>query len=403
MMQQPDGGATTEQIIGGLLTANTETLQQIYSNFRPDCLRAIAHAGGSSADGGVFFQAAIIEAARMAHAGTLPADLVPANIFRALSLAHFQAWKNSRLADTALHLEEDLPDWLPDESQIKNTRNAIYVWKKISRLDKNCQEALTLGGALNHDDPCAQKLANALQHPGSTTEGGQLSHSAQQALLDAEGLQLWREIRVLEQRIADGLPLDGHRPQRSKVAQYLFLALFLLGVSMVIWAYFNRPRNAGEVFDENYEAPHSFLADLERRYQNDSTAAERPAICAELLREADEFYQKKNFEAAAQSLLVVIENTEAASCHADANFFLGVVMIELGEPADALRSFSSIDNVEAYGEDLYWYQALAFVKMAQQRPGMGERARRALKRFLENTRDENRRQQAEKMLKELGG
>ena len=82
-------------------------------------------------------------------------------------------------------------------------------------------------------------------------------------------------------------------------------------------------------------------------------------------------------------------------------FALGIISLKTNDPGEALQFLSKIDNIEVYGEDLYWYQALAFVQMAKRSASYRVVAQRAMERFLENTRNETRRKQGENMLKEL--
>ncbi|MCB9305774.1 MAG: hypothetical protein H6565_04195 [Lewinellaceae bacterium] len=50
------------------------------------------------------------------------------------------------------------------------------------------------------------------------------------------------------------------------------------------------------------------------------------------------------------------------------------------QPALALECFAKIEDLEHFGEDIYWYQALAIVKLAEINPLLKEKARRAVER-----------------------
>jgi hypothetical protein len=97
----------------------------------------------------------------------------------------------------------------------------------------------------------------------------------------------------------------------------------------------------------------------------------------------------------------MLDNEDLPGCRSDALFALGIVNLKREEPGEALQCLAKIDNIEAYGEDLYWYQSLAFVQLAKQSAGLRPVARKAVERFLENTRDEQRKIDAKKMLEQL--
>jgi hypothetical protein len=73
----------------------------------------------------------------------------------------------------------------------------------------------------------------------------------------------------------------------------------------------------------------------------------------------------------------------------------------LEQPELTLECISKIEDLERFGEDIYWYMALAYVKKAAIDPSEKEMAQRALERALSNTEIPERRIQAEKMLEEL--
>jgi hypothetical protein len=73
----------------------------------------------------------------------------------------------------------------------------------------------------------------------------------------------------------------------------------------------------------------------------------------------------------------------------------------LDDPQTALECFAKIDNLEQYGEDVYWYQALCFVKLTEDNPKLRPKAARAVQRFINQTQHAERREQAEKLLDNL--
>jgi hypothetical protein len=81
---------------------------------------------------------------------------------------------------------------------------------------------------------------------------------------------------------------------------------------------------------------------------------------------------------------------------------MAIAGLQPANPELSLECLSKISDIERYGEDLYWYQALAFVKIAAERPGKRNLARKAVERARSNTIIPERKAQAEKMLSELG-
>jgi hypothetical protein len=92
---------------------------------------------------------------------------------------------------------------------------------------------------------------------------------------------------------------------------------------------------------------------------------------------------------------------ELAVCHSDALFYVGIIALVQEDPELTLECFSKIEDLEHFGEDIYWYQALAFVKLAEKNPLLRDKAARAVERARSNTQDSLRRVQAEKMLEHL--
>jgi hypothetical protein len=59
--------------------------------------------------------------------------------------------------------------------------------------------------------------------------------------------------------------------------------------------------------------------------------------------------------------------------------------LQLDEPELTVQCLAKIPDLDRFGEDLYWYQALAFVKIAVQNPARRDIARRAVERARSNT------------------
>ena len=164
-----------------------------------------------------------------------------------------------------------------------------------------------------------------------------------------------------------------------------------------------RSKTPAQVYDENFTLPQSLIEDVQKRYGaemgNDSVSSQ-PSACKFLLTEADQFYKVKDFESAQMVLVQILEDS-LAMCHSDALLYIGIIALEKEQPELALECFSKIEDLEHFGEDIYWYQALAFVKLAEQNPLLRDKASRAVERARSNTQDSVRRIQAEKMLKNL--
>jgi hypothetical protein len=159
-------------------------------------------------------------------------------------------------------------------------------------------------------------------------------------------------------------------------------------------------RTPAQVYESNFTPPKSIMEDIARLESADSST-QRIEICMQRMQDADLLYKQKDYVGAADKLEDLAQDDDLAMCQSDALFYLGVIGLQMNRPDVTLQSFAKIENIERYGEDLYWYQALAFVKLAAQNPAMREKAAGAVERARSNTLDPKRRNQAEKMLKEL--
>jgi tetratricopeptide (TPR) repeat protein len=182
-------------------------------------------------------------------------------------------------------------------------------------------------------------------------------------------------------------------------------ALFLI---YTLYARFFGPKTAKEVYNSHFDAPQSLVEDATTRTQNlpvleDSLSyAERPPVCDEILTQADEYYKNKAYADAASILAEALDEEALSPCHSDACFYLGIIGLQLDRPMMTVQFFAKIEDLDRYGEDIYWFQALAYVKMAAQNEVDKELARRAVERARDNTEIPERREEAERILKELG-
>lgn len=345
---------SNEQLINGLRTADQSTLEAIYASFRPAVIRHLSSFGASDASGKVFFRIAVVEAARLAQAEKLAPDEPLYDRIRALALAHYSDWlaeKGQPVPEIPQETVEGKPaPGLPDPQARRTTREKIDFWKKSEHTD----------------DPV---------------------------------FGVWEKIREIERKLSG----DQKMPPQSNLARNLLIFFLLLTFGYVVYQYFSRSKTPGEVYKENFTPPASLMDDLARRYGpergNDSVTA-RPNACEYLLRQADEHYKNKDLEAAQTALFEILDDSLSV-CHSDALFYIGVIALEQEKPGLALECFSKIEDLEHFGEDIYWYQALAMVQLAKGNPLLESKAKRAVERARSNARDSLRREQAERILKQM--
>lgn len=352
---QPTENLSNEQYINGLREADDAILSSLYADFRQPVVRTVTAAGGSEAAGNVFFQTAVIESARQIKENELPSDAPISSHLKTLALAHYSDWLAEReqpVPDVAQGTDETaaaLP--IPDSDTMRATRQKIMAWRKGEQTD---DEAYALWQKLKNLDSAATGAAEA-----------------------APKSNLYRNLLIL-------------------------FAVLTAGYIAYVW--YSRTKTPAEVYKEHFNPPESLMADLALRYGpargNDSVTTQ-PNACEFLLREADGFYKVKDYESA-QGVLFEILDDSLAACHSDALFYIGVIALAQDKPGLAVECFAKIEDLENFGEDIYWYQALAFVKLAEQNPLLREKAARAVERARANTRDSLRKEQTGEMLKHLG-
>lgn len=345
---------SNEQLINGLRTGDKAVLEAIFASFRPSLAREIRSFGGSEASGKVFFRIAVIEAAHLAQTGNLLSEEPVYNQLKALALAHFFDWlaeKNQPAPEIKEADQEERSSLeVPDSQALRATRAKIDSWKRSE----------------NTDDPV---------------------------------YNIWEKTRVIEHDLAG----ENAVPPQSNLPRNLLILFILLTLGYVAYTYFTRSKTPAEVYKDNFMPPESLMDDHVARYGaemgNDSVTA-RPNACESLLRQADEYYKNKDLESAQESLFEILDDSLSA-CHSDALFYIGVIALKQENPGLALECFSKIDDLEHFGEDIYWYQALSMVQLAKGNPLLQSKARRAVERARSNARDSLRRSQAERMLKNL--
>lgn len=414
-MTQQDGQFPNETYIAGLRDNPDSTLAVVYDEFRQPVIRSVTAMGGSEADGAFFFQTAVIDAARFARSGILPANLPFLSFLKTLSKAHYKDWLEATNAEAPGPGEPPEPDaqlvdaQIPDRATLLETRRRIQVWAQMENLDSDCRAALFLlpaapeavataveTGAL--DETCREQFRKIVQEPDAPA--GEIPDWALAALQDRNGYAVWQRTQELEKEWAVDKPVA---PESNRVWRWAMALLLLVAIGYSVYQFYYHPKTAAEVFADNFVPPTSLLEDFGARYGpemgNDSVSA-RPNQCIQLLQEADAYYRAKEFKAAMDPLLLIVLDSNSI-CQSDAWYFLGIVQLQLEDPTTAIQCFAKIEDLQRYGEDLYWYQALAFVQLAKENPLMRDKARRAVERSLGNTRNPKRRAQAESMLKNL--
>ncbi len=429
-MQHPSSKYPSEQYIKGLQEADPDMLARIYQEFRQPVIRSIQACGGSIADGGIIFRAAVVEAGNQQRNGSLPLETPFFFQLRELAIAHYRDWQKERNPtpqdSDAIGQEEyqsdnmQIPEIegivLPDASTMRQTRRNIYAWRNMEKLDRQCQEIIwqeaanppeanseTDEMAPNHS--CRQQLIELLKLPDAPKNT--LPEWVISALKDREGYDFWAKTQALERKIAAGQPLltqASPAPNNHAIRRIAIIAAALL-LLVAVFRYLFRDATPKEVYDENFTPPVSLMDDFSKRSELDTMSRdsidERPLLCDQLLRDADEKYRQKDYATAVSLLAQITEDAELNACYSDAYFYMGIIELIREDPSYALQNFSKIDNLDRYGEDIYWYQALCFVQLAAQNPNLRERAEDAVKRAVSATENPERRKQAEKMLEKL--
>ena len=406
------GQFPNETYINGLRDNPDSTLDVVYDEFRPAILQAVTALGGSAADGAVFFQAAVNDAARLVRTRQAPAEVPLPDLLEIFARAHYRDWlaeHEQPVPETgAAEAAEIAPlAHLLSPETLRSTRRNIFAWKQLQRLDVECRHSLqqppeaAAPETAEQEPPtetwndCADQYRKLIDVTETTLPAWALT-----AARDTDGFSVWQRTHALEHRWAEGLPAA---PESNRAWPWAIAALFIVAIGYGAYQFFFRPKTAAEVFADNFAPPASLMEDLDVRYGaemgNDSVSA-RPNRCVMFMREADAYYRAKEYEAALDPLLLIVLDSTSI-CQSDAWFFLGIIQLHLEDPATAIQCFAKIEDLGRYGEDLYWYQALAFVQLAKENPLMRDKARRAVERALGNTREPNRRAQAEKMLQNL--
>lgn len=403
-----------ESYYEGLRNTDTGTFEAIYTEFRRPITKAVTAAGGSTADGATFFRVALMQAVSLARETELDESIPASLLLKSLALAHFRDWAQE------INLEQvsELPDSgaeaayaivLPDANARYEFRQKVRAKRQFTRLDVDCQKSvleLAKDRSLQISDPRIESNATAgclkqyRKNLGISEDAWPegMPDWAVSALTDAHFQKSWAIVEALDSRISMGLSATPE--PESKVTRNVLILLGLILLGYGIWCYFNPSISPKQVYNENYKPPASIMADRAARLQNDELSAPPEPLCEKLFEEADEYYKREAYTDAAGILYTMIGD-DMEDCKSDALYYLAIIGLQLNEPNVTIDCLAKIPDLDRFGEDLYWYQALAFVKIAAQNPLRRDIARRAVERARSNTEIPERRAQAEKMLEQL--
>ncbi len=411
------------ELWAAMQSPGSEAFQAAYKHFRLHITRTIVAAGGSQADGAVFYRVAFMHLARLVREEAVTEENVSPGYLEALAVYHFQQWSTERQSEhsTEAPVAEMNPQGefnLPASAAMRDIRMSIWARRQFFRLSKEyryrIQELADDASRPSAErrfateaDAVAEGYGSALTAYKNLLKDYQpywmevLPAWAVTALTDAHFVQVWDRTQLFEQQrntAADAAP------KTNQFWRNAFVVLGIITFLALILQWYFRPKTNEEVYKDNYQAPASLVADLAKRQaqspDNDSLGL-RTEICQQAFADADEAYQSKDYRIAAAALADVLADSVNLACHSDAYFYLAIIGLEMDEPGLTIECLSNIEDLARYGEDIYWYQALAFVKMATQNPLMQEKAERAVTRVISNTEIPERREQAEKMLRQL--
>ncbi len=344
----------------------------------------VRNAGGSYADGEVFFQTAATHAASLAPE-TLPESAL--EVLTNLTEAHYRSWLEEH--GQPAHPISDLhAAWLPTDEVLRAFRKKVFAWKRLRQLGPVCREKLVDAAA---DKTACLASYLVLLFPNASERPTALPDWVADAVADEAGYNHWL---LVQQAFEE--PIVSSRANRPWIRYVFFAGLVLTGI-WVAYRYLAAPIPIEKVYASNFTPPESLMADLDSRTRDTLM----PESCRFMFAVADEHYQAGEWEAAQEPLLLLAIDSTAVLCQSDAWFYLGILRLALDDPQTAIECFAKIENLDAFGEDLYWYQGLAFVKLAAQNPSKRDLARRAVERAVANSSRPERKQQAAEMLKDL--
>jgi len=376
-------------------------VEYLYTQFRKSSSRAVEAAGGSHADGNTFFRIAVIQTCMLANQNMLPESTDFDNFLSTLSTAHFRDWASERnqYTDTAGITPNEL---IPDAASRAHLRRLVRARRQWQKLDEKCRHEVATAASLEvnfKDSACLGIYLKSVPELLPPDDKASLPPDARMALTNP----LFKRVcdMVDQQESYTALNQRAAKPAEKRRNRLIAGAVLLTATSIALWTYLSAPKPAEDIFNENYTPPRSILEDKTERAARDSVAGTVPEVCVQVLEDADVYFKEKKWEEVIGTLILMADN-ENDMCKSDALFYMAIAGLQLENPELTLECLSKISDIDRYGEDLYWYQALAFVKIAAERPGKRSLARKAVERARSNTVIPERKIQAEKMLSELG-
>jgi len=413
-MNHPIATFPNETYLNGLRDADTSVVNAFYNEFRQPVARAVESAGGSYADGNTFFRVAVIQTAGLVQAGRFPSDVPIYLYLKNLALAQYKDWlleKGQELPPAQIPADDEVSVLaaLPNSIDIRETRFQIRAKRQFTKLsDADQRQILSLANLLKSENAEAPSVETGQDKQAIERYKNLLDQREQVweqtlpawvvfPLTDSNFHQTWSACEALERQLySSQVPLSSE----NKTIRYAFIVLILLTLGYSAFTWFTRDRTPTEVYDNNFEPPSSILEDMATRYANDSIAPIRPELCTIAFSQADAHYKKRAWRDAATELVGMMDDS-LKICQSDALFYLAIVGLQMDKPELTIECIAKIEDLDRFGEDIYWYMALAYVKMAAINPSEKDIARRAVERALSNTEIPERRTQAEKMLEEL--
>ena len=422
IVTQEEDAFSTPDPWNDLADTRSVHFREVYVQYRSRVTRAVVAAGGSEADGTVFYRVGFIHVALDVQQGQRPENVSVPDYLEALALHHFRDWRLERNAapfPDGITTEISSPQSidLPFPETLRPLRHAIWARRQFFRLSKDDRyriQELADDAAQpaesrrisTEDEAVAEGYGESLKAYKSLLKDyldiwqEVLPSWVVRALTDASFVQIWDQTQLFEQQLAGA---GQESPKTNHFWRNAFIVLGIITVLALAFQWFMRPKTPTEVYKDNFSAPKSLLEDLAARQSaspDKDSLGIRSEACNAAFAAADEAYQAKEYQAAAAELAQVLDEP-TKTCHSDAYFYLAIIGLYLDEPGLTIECLSNIEDLSRYGEDIYWYQALAFVKMATKNPMMQDKAVRSVNRVISNTQIPERREQAEKMLQQL--
>jgi tetratricopeptide (TPR) repeat protein len=362
----------------------------LYSLFRSDVQRLTA-LGLSEGEAASCFRLAVNDMARLAQAEQVPEEMPMEAFLEQTTLAHALLMRPGLAASWPEHP-------LLDEAALRLTQQKAVVWSVLERLDPSCRDLLLTAPASVEAVPCAEALQEVLGNDDVPAEVRVV------ALQDAEGFHVWQYAGRHEQLYQSSAPAQPIPEEANRSAwRWAVLVLISVIVAYAAYQFFSRPKTLAELYASNFNPPRSLLADWEQRRNAIASKEEASTVtedCLMFLREADAAYQTGDLRNAMDPLLLIVLDT-ASACQADAWLYLGIIQLRLKDPITAMQCFAKIEDLERFGEDVYWYQVMAYLQIAQNSPHQRERVAKAVELAIPNIKNPERRAQAQALLENL--